>query len=39
MSDFMRIAISEAKKSGVDIPVGAVLVKNGEIISSAFNTK
>lgn len=35
----MQKAIEQAKLSGKDIPVGAVIVKNGEIISSAFNTK
>ncbi len=37
--DFMDIAISEAKKSGGDIPVGAVIVKDGQVISKAFNTR
>jgi tRNA(adenine34) deaminase len=35
----MEQAINLAKLSGEDIPVGAVIVKDGEIISSAFNTK
>ena len=35
----MKFAIEEAKKSGFDIAVGAVIVKNGEIISSAHNQK
>lgn len=37
--EFMDYAIEQAKKSGVDIPVGAVIVKNGEIIASACNTR
>ena len=37
--EFMKLAIDEAKKAVGDIPVGAVIVKDGEIISSAFNTK
>ena len=35
----MELAIKEALNSGNDIPVGAVLVKNGEVISSAHNEK
>lgn len=37
--DFMDLAITEALKSDGEIPVGAVIVKNGEVISSAFNTR
>lgn len=37
--DFMNLAINEAKKSGNDIPVGAVIVKDGTVIASAFNTR
>ncbi|MBR6722544.1 nucleoside deaminase [bacterium] len=36
---FMKLAIGEAKRAVGDIPVGAVIVKDGEVISSAFNTK
>ena len=35
----MELAILEALKSGNDIPVGAVVVKGGEIIASAHNEK
>ena len=35
----MNFAIEEAKKSGNDIAVGAVIVKNGEIIASAHNER
>lgn len=35
----MKIAIEEAKKVCADIPVGAVIVKDREIISKAHNTK
>lgn len=35
----MSIAIEEAKKSDGDIPVGAVIVKSGEIIAKAHNTR
>ena len=35
----MDLAIEEAKKSGSEIPVGAVIVKDGKIISSAHNEK
>lgn len=37
--NFMELAISEAEKSNGDVPVGAVLVKDGEVISSAHNTR
>ena len=36
---YMRLAIEEAKKSGIDVPIGAVVVKNGEILSIASNKK
>lgn len=36
---FMQKAIEIAQKSGNDIPVGAVIVKDGEIISSFHNQK
>jgi len=35
----MERAIEVAKNSNREIPVGAVILKNGEIISSAFNQK
>lgn len=38
-TNFMQIAIEEAKKSDIDIPVGAVIVKNGEILAKAYNTR
>lgn len=39
--NFMKIALDEAKKAaGIDeVPVGAVIVKDGIIISQAFNTR
>ena len=37
--DFMDFAIEQAKKSGCDIPVGAVIVKDGEILASACNMR
>jgi tRNA(Arg) A34 adenosine deaminase TadA len=39
MKHFMQLAIEEAKKAGLreSVPVGAVLVRNGEVISSAGN--
>lgn len=37
--DFMQEAINVAQNSGKDLPIGAVLVKNGEIISKAHNEK
>lgn len=38
---YMRLAIEEAKKALVhhDVPVGCILVKNGEIISQAHNER
>lgn len=35
----MQIAIQEVEKSGDDVPVGAVLVCNDEIIAKAHNRK
>ncbi len=35
----MEQAIATAKQSGMDIPVGAVIVKDGLVISSACNQK
>lgn len=37
--DFMSLAIEQAKKTDTDIPVGAVIVKDGEVIAKAFNTR
>jgi tRNA(adenine34) deaminase len=37
--EFMKIAIKEARKTHSDIPVGAIIVKDGKIIAQAFNTK
>lgn len=39
--NFMKIALDEAKRAaGIDeVPVGAVIVKDGIIISQAFNTR
>ena len=41
MEKYMKIAIEEAKKAANsgDIPVGAVIVKNGKVISVAHNEK
>ena len=38
-TDFMEKALEIAQKSGKDIPVGAVLVKNGKILAQAHNKK
>ena len=35
----MQEAIKLAKNSGNDVPVGAIVVRNGEIIASACNEK
>ena len=36
---YMQIAIDEGKKSEADIPVGAVIVKDGEVIAKAHNMR
>lgn len=36
---FMQQAINKAKESGADVPVGAVIVKDGEIIAVAHNER
>ena len=38
---YMLLAIEEAKKaeSEDEVPVGAVIVRNGEVIASAYNTR
>lgn len=36
---FMKLAIEEAKKSGAEVPVGAVIVQNGKIIAFSHNKK
>lgn len=35
----MELALEQAKLSGADIPVGAVIVRDGQILSSACNRK
>ena len=37
--EFMQEAINIAKTSGKDIPIGAVIVKNGKIIAKAVNER
>ncbi len=41
MNEYMKIAINEAKKAYKknEVPVGAVIVKNGKIIAKAHNKK
>ena len=39
MNKFMKEAIRIAENSGTDVPVGALIVKNGEIIASACNER
>lgn len=36
---FMQLAIEQAKQAQNEVPVGAVVVKNGKIIASGFNAK
>ena len=35
----MRLALAEAEKSGADVPVGAVVVKDGQVVASAHNQR
>lgn len=35
----MKRAIEIAKQAGSEIPIGAIIVKDGEVIASAFNRK
>ena len=37
--EFMLKALDKAKKSGKDIPIGAVIVKDGKIIAKAANER
>ena len=39
--EFMRLAISEAKEAYIngDAPIGAIIVRRGEVISKAHNTR
>ncbi len=37
--EYMNEAIRVAKQSGIDIPVGAIIVKDGKIIAAAHNEK
>ncbi len=41
IEDFMKVAIEEAKRALLinEVPVGAVIVKDGEIVSSAHNLR
>lgn len=39
MNNFMQETINLAQNSGADVPVGALIVKNGEIIASSCNEK
>lgn len=37
--EFMKLAVEQAENSQGDIPVGAVIVKDGKVIASAYNQK
>ena len=41
MKNYMRIAINEAKKAlkEDEVPIGAVIVKDGKVISKAYNKR
>ena len=36
---FMRLALAQAAQSGNDVPVGAVIVRDGQVIASAHNER
>ena len=36
---FMSLALETAKKSGIDLPIGAVVVKDDEVIAFSYNQK
>lgn len=38
-NQFMQIAIDTAKQTSDDVPIGAVVVKGGEVIAKAFNKR
>ncbi|MEG1125178.1 MAG: tRNA adenosine(34) deaminase TadA [Oscillospiraceae bacterium] len=40
-TDYMRLAINEAQKAAAmgEVPIGAVIVRKGEVISTAHNTR
>ena len=37
--EMMRLALEEAARSGADVPVGAVVVKEGRVIARAHNER
>ena len=37
--EMMRLALAEAEKSGANVPVGAVVVKDGRVIAAAHNER
>lgn len=37
--EYMKLALDEAKKCGIDVPCGAVIVKDGKVIAKARNKK
>lgn len=39
MQNFMQEAINVAKESGADVPVGALIIKDGKILASACNER
>ena len=39
LNKYMKIALSEAKKSKIDVPICALIVKNNEIISIKTNAR
>jgi len=39
MNELMQKAIEKAKTSGADVPVGAIIVRKGEVIASAYNQR
>ena len=37
--EFMKLAIEQAQKADGDIPVGAVIVKDGKVLATTINTR
>jgi len=37
--DFMRLALEQARRAGEDVPVGAVVIKDGDVIGAGHNRR
>ncbi len=38
-AEYMALALNEAKKSGEDLPIGCIIVKDGKVITTSHNEK